>query len=89
MMSGVICDNLHLDHTEMLGLKKAFKWVAFRRNEKVYEYPKPSLRHTPFGCWQRKRANLLSDAHKKYACVDAFATAALWCEWLRRDALSI
>ena len=82
-MSGVICDNLHLAHTEMLGLKKAFKWVAFRRNEKMYEYPKPTLSHKPFGCWQRERASLLSDAHKKYACVDAFATAALWCEWLR------
>ena len=82
-MSRMICDNLRLAHTNKLGLKKAFKCVAFRRNEKVYEYPKPKLCYTPFGCWQRERPNLLSDAHKKYACVDAFATAALWCEWVR------
>ena len=85
LMSGVICDSLHLAHVQRLSLKKAFKWVAFRRNEKVYEYPKPRLCYTPFGCWQRKRGSLLTDAHMKYACVDAFATAALWCEWLRCD----
>ena len=72
-------------HTgEKLGLKAAYSWVALRRGEPIYVYPKPKDVHTQPGCWQRRhQEQLLTEDRKRYAAADAYATGALFCECLR------
>jgi hypothetical protein len=67
-----------------LGLKTAYAWVAHRRGEPVPAYPKPEGVHAMPGCWQRRhQARLLTEDRKRYAAADAYATGALFCEYLR------
>lgn len=91
IMGPTVADELgiRLQPGTTLGLKAAFRWVARRRHEPEYEYPKPKridgtdLASNPVGCWKYAFPHKLSDEHRKYAAVDAYATAALWSEWLR------
>lgn len=70
-----------------LGLKAAYAWVAHRRGGPVPVYPKPEGVHAKPGCWQRRHeARLLTEDHKRYAAADAYATGALFCEYLRLQA---
>ena len=85
-MSARICADLqlHPPHTVQLGLKAAYAWVAHRRGERIYAYSKPTDLHARAGCWQRRyKETLLTDDHKRYAAADAFATGALFHEYLQ------
>ena len=75
-------------HTErQLGLKAAYAWVAHRRGELIPVYLKPKSVHVQQGCWQRRhRDRLLTEEHKQYAAADAYATGALFNEYLRLQA---
>ena len=77
----------HAAQQPPLGLKAAYAWVAHRRGEPVPVYPKPEGVHAKPGCWQRRHeARLLTEDHKRYAAADAYATGALFCEYLRLQA---
>ena len=76
--------DLRLPGSEPLGLKAAYAWVAHQRGEPVYAHPKPKGMHARAGCWQRRhKERLLSEDHKRYAAADAYATGALFHEYLR------
>jgi hypothetical protein len=76
--------DLRLPGSEPLGLKAAYAWVAHQRGETVYAHPKPKGVHARPGCWQRRhKERLLSEDHKRYAAADAYATGALFHEYLR------
>ena len=76
--------DLRLPGSEPLGLKAAYAWVAHQRGETVYAHPKPKGLHARPGCWQRRhKERLLSEDHKRYAAADAYATGALFHEYLR------
>jgi len=73
----------HAEQQQPLGLKAAYAWVAHRRGEPVPAYPKPEGVHAKPGCWQRRhQTRLLTEDHKRYAAADAYATGALFREWL-------
>ena len=74
--------------SEPLGLKAAYAWLAHQRGEPVYAHPKPKGVHARPGCWQRRhKERLLSEDHKRYAAADAYATGALFHEYLRDKGL--
>ena len=80
-LTGRICDDLKLPipRDGKLGLKRAYGWVAHCAGRTVYDYSSGlEVCHQPEYVWQRRYPSYLSDRHKRYAAVDAFATAAIY-----------